>query len=347
MAGIGKRLAIGLGVVVVAGAAAAYGAYYWTEGRFEIGTNDAYVQADSTVVAPKVSGYIDAVDVADNQHVGAGQMLASIDDRDYRTALEQAEADVGTASADIHNIDAEMARQGSVVAQAAAAITVDQAALTFARDDQVRYADLRLNGAGTAQRAQEANADLSEKTALLGRDQAGLEAARQQIPVLAANREKAVATLGHYQAVAQQAALNLGYTRLTAPIAGTVGNRSLRVGQYVQAGTALMALVPLKNVYIVANFKETQLTRIREGQPVGIVVDSFPDQILHGKVDSISPASGLEFALLPPDNATGNFTKIVQRIPVKIVIDPRDPLIGLLRPGMSVEATVDTKGFKG
>jgi membrane fusion protein (multidrug efflux system) len=346
MAGIGKRVAIGLGAVVLVGAAVAYGAYYWTEGRFEIATNDAYVKADYTIVAPKVPGYLAAVLVADNQHVAAGQVLARIDDRDYRTSLDQAEADVATAAADIRNFDAELLRQNAVVAEAAAAITVDQAALQFSRGDQLRYAALRVDGAGTAQRAQAADADLREKSATITRDEAALEAARGQTLVLAAGREKAAATLGHYRAVAQQAALNLGYTELKAPIAGTVGDRSLRVGQYVQAGTALMALVPLKAVYVVANFKETQLTRIRAGQPVTIAVDSFPDKVLHGRVDSVAPASGLEFALLPPDNATGNFTKIVQRVPVRIVLDPKDPLIGLLRPGMSVEATVDTIGLK-
>ena len=198
------------------------------------------------------------------------------------------------------------------------------------------------SGYGTVQRAQQADATLREKTAQLQHGQSGLLAAQKKIDVLTTERAKAVAQLDHARAVAQQAALNLSYTVITAPVDGTVGARSLRVGQYVQAGTQLMAVVPLDAVYVVANFKETQLTHVRKGQPVDIRIDGFRGTRLSGHVDSLAPASGLEFALLPPDNATGNFTKIVQRIPVKIVLDEHG-LAGLLRPGMSVEPTIDTK----
>jgi membrane fusion protein (multidrug efflux system) len=198
------------------------------------------------------------------------------------------------------------------------------------------------SGSGTIQRAQQTDAALRAQTAQLQQGKSGLLAANKKIEVLATERAKAIAQLDHARAVEQQAALNLSYTRITAPVEGTVGARSLRVGQYVQAGTQLMAVVPLDQVYVVANFKETQLTHVRSGQPVELKVDSFHDTKLKGHVDSLSPASGLEFALLPPDNATGNFTKIVQRVPVKIVLDDRN-LNGLLRPGMSAVPTVDTK----
>ena len=183
---------------------------------------------------------------------------------------------------------------------------------------------------------------LREKTAQLQHGKSGLLAAQKKIDVLTTERAKAMAQLDHARAVEQQAALNLSYTRITAPVDGTVGARTLRVGQFVQAGTQLMAVVPLDAVYVVANFKETQLTYVRNGQPVEVRIDSFHGTKLKGHVDSLSPASGLEFALLPPDNATGNFTKIVQRVPVKIVLDDHS-LTGLLRPGMSAEPTVNTK----
>jgi membrane fusion protein (multidrug efflux system) len=295
-------------------------------------------------VAPKVSGYVADVLVQDNETVSAGQVLARIDDRDFRTALDQAQADVAAAGAAVRNLDAQIVLQRSVIDQEQAATGATEATLAFAQEDHARYQDLRKTGAGTVQRAQQADATLRETTAELQRDQATLVAARAKVDVLATERAKALAQRDRSRAVAHQAELNLSYATITAPVAGTVGARSLRVGQYVQAGTQLMAVVPLNAVYVVANFKETQLTNVRDGQPVEIVVDGFPGIALEGHVDSLSPASGLEFALLPPDNATGNFTKIVQRVPVKIVLDD-NALAGLLRPGMSVEPTVDTKAM--
>ena len=193
------------------------------------------------------------------------------------------------------------------------------------------------------QNAQQATADIREKEATLEHDTTGVGAAKKQIGVLEAQLAQANAALAQQQAIEHQAELNLSYTTITAPVDGTVGVRTLRVGEYVQAGTQLMAVVPLQAVYITANYKETQLTDVRPGQPVSIDVDTFPGTTVHGYVDSLAPASGEEFALLPPDNATGNFTKIVQRIPVKIDIDKNDPLFGRLRPGMSVEPTIDTR----
>ncbi|MDR6289832.1 MULTISPECIES: HlyD family secretion protein [Inquilinus] len=337
-----KLLLIPLGVVVLAGAAW-FGWNYWTVGRFQESTDDAYVKADSTIIAPKVSGYLAEVLVADNQAVTAGQPLARIDDRDYAVALDQAKADVAAAQADIANAEAAIQQQGAAIDQARATTVVDQANLTFAQQQYDRYTALADRGNGSVQQAQQMAANIESAKATLQRDQAAVTASEKQLDVLRAQRDKANATLKHDQAVQGQAELNVSYTTITAPLAGTVGNRTLRVGQYVQAGTQLMAVVPLSETYVVANFKETQLTDVHRGQPVDISVDTFPDAAIKGHVDSLAPASGQEFALLPPDNATGNFTKIVQRIPVKVVLDRNDPLAGELRPGMSVIATIDTK----
>jgi membrane fusion protein (multidrug efflux system) len=275
--------------------------------------------------------------------VKAGQVLARIDDRDFRVALDQARAEVATAKAVIRNLDAQIAQQRSVIDQEKADIASAEASLSFASADNTRYDNLMKTGYGTVQRAQLAETALREKTATLQKNQAGLIVAERKIDVLASERGKALAQREHALAVQRQAELNLSYTSIAAPVDGTIGARSLRVGQYVQAGTALMAVVPLDAVYIVANYKETQLAGVRPGQKVTIEIDTFPGKVLQGHVDSVSPASGLEFALLPPDNATGNFTKIVQRVPVRIAFDDTG-LTGLLRPGMSAQPTIDTSG---
>jgi membrane fusion protein (multidrug efflux system) len=319
------------------------GAHYYQTGRFMISTDDAYLKADSTTISPKVSGYIGSVLVEDNQTVEAGAVLARIDDRDFQTALSQAEADVDTAQADIAGIDARIQLQQAMVGQAEANLAADKAALDFAGQERNRYQALLKTGYGTVQRAQSTEADLRSKTALLARDQAGLSAARHQIDVLQADRNRAGTVLEQKNAALDQARHNLDYTVIRAPIDGTVGARSVRPGQYVQAGTQLMAVVPLQSVYVVANFKETQLARMNERQRVTVSVDGLGGAKIQGSIDSLSPASGQEFSLLPPDNATGNFTKIVQRVPVKIVLDVDQPFAGRLRPGMSVTAVVDTR----
>jgi membrane fusion protein, multidrug efflux system len=337
-----KRAALALALALGVAAAADFGYGYLTTGRYLETTDDAYVKADSTIVAPKVSGYIAEVLVSDNEKVAAGQLLARIDDRDFRTALAQAKADVAASDAAVRNLDAQIELQQPIIQQQAAEVDAAEANLQFAQEERGRYDVLMKSGSGTVQRAQQTDAALRAQTAQLQQGKAGLAAANKRIDVLATDRAKAVAQLDHARAVEAQAALNLSYTEITAPVAGSVGARSLRVGQFVQAGTQLMAVVPLDAVYVVANFKETQLTHVRNGQPVELRIDSFHGTTLKGHVDSLSPASGLEFALLPPDNATGNFTKIVQRVPVKIVLDEHN-LNGLLRPGMSAEPTVDTK----
>ncbi len=337
-----RRSVFALALLATAGAAGRYGYDYWTTGRFQVSTDDAYVKADYTTIAPKVSGYIADVLVDDNAPVRAGQVLARIDDRDFRAALDQAKANVAAAEAAIGNFDAQLSLQQAEIAEAKAAVGGTEASLAFARTDAARYRDLVRTGSGTLQKAQQTEADWDQIAAHLLGEQAAVTAAERKIGVLTTARAQAVAEAERTQAALRQAELNLGYTKIVAPIDGTIGARTLRVGQYVAAGTPLMAVVPLQSAYVVANFKETQLTRVRNGQPVEIAVDGFPGMSIKGHVDSVSPASGLEFALLPPDNATGNFTKIVQRIPVKIALDDA-AMAGLLRSGMSVEPTIDTR----
>jgi membrane fusion protein (multidrug efflux system) len=323
--------------------AAAYGKYYWTTGRFLVSTDDAYVQAHSVLISPKVSGYLSEAPVDDNQVIKAGEVLARIDPRDYQTALDQARANVAAARASIDTLNQQIAEQKLVVEQDLHQVASDRAALVYSQQNFQRYTELAKDGWAPVQRAQQVQADIREKSATVQQDNAIIAAAEKQIGVLEAQLAQANATLAQQQAIERQGELDLSYTTITAPVDGAVGVRTLRVGEYVQAGTQLMAVVPLQAVYITANYEETQLTDVRPGQPVTLAVDTFPGKTVHGRVDSLAPASGQEFALLPPDNATGNFTKIVQRIPVKIVLDADDPLANLLRPGMSVEPTIDTR----
>ncbi|HEY5225671.1 MAG TPA: HlyD family secretion protein [Methylovirgula sp.] len=341
-----RVLLAGVAVLGLVGAVH-FGWNYWTIGRFEIATDDAYVQADNTTIAPKVSGYVAAVLVGDNEPVKAGQPLARIDDRDFKAALDQAKADVAAAIATVAAKAATLDTQRSVITAARATVDVDQAKLNFAEAENSRYSQLAKTGYGSVQNAQHAASGIAEARASVARDDAALTTAEKQITLLKAELAQAQAMLVHSKALREQAELNLSYTTIVSPVAGVVGERTLRIGQYVQAGTQLMAVVPLAATYIVANYKETQLTDVRAGQKVDVAVDMFPGVMLHGHVDSIAPASGQEFALLPPDNATGNFTKVVQRIPVKIILDRDSSLATVLRPGMSVSPSIETKETKG
>jgi membrane fusion protein (multidrug efflux system) len=335
---IKRILMAGTAVALLAGVAW-YGWDYWTVGRFLVSTDDAYVKADNTTIAPKVSGYLSEVLAGDNERVAAGQVLARIDDRDFKVALEQAKADVAAAEAAVVSKRAQLEVQQAVIAAAKATIEVDTATQTFASQENKRYTDLAATGYGSVQNAQSAQSRNAGAQAAILRDTANLASALKQVELLKAEIAQATAATARASALQRQAELNLGYTTITAPIDGIVGNRTLRTGQFVQAGTQLMSLVPATGAYVVANFKETQLTAVRKGQPVDIAVDMFPGQMVHGHVDSLAPASGQEFALLPPDNATGNFTKVVQRIPVKIALDMTSID---LRPGMSVIPTIET-----
>jgi membrane fusion protein (multidrug efflux system) len=332
-------LAAGLSLIL----AGLYGDYWWNTGRFLVTTDDAYVDAHSALIAPQVSGYIIAVPVGDNQRVHAGQLLARIDPRLYQAALDQARANVLAARASIDTLHQQIAQQKLVVEQDRQRVASDHAALVYSQQNFVRYTQLAKDSWGTVQDAQQATANIRETAAALQRDTTGVAAGKKQIAVYQAERAQAKATLAQQQAVEKQAELNRGYTTIVAPFDGIVGVRTVTLGLYVEPGAQLMTVVPLRRVYITANYKETDLTDVRPGQPVTIDVDTFPGDTVHGFVESLAPASGEQFALLPPDNATGNFTKIVQRIPVKIAIDKNDPLLGTLRPGMSVEPTIDTK----
>jgi membrane fusion protein (multidrug efflux system) len=338
-----RRLMYGAAAIAIIAVAGYYGHDYWQNGRFEVSTDDAYVQADNSAIAPKISGYLAEVLVGDNQVVKAGQPLAHIDDRDFRAALDQAKADVAAAQATIEAEQASLDIQQSTIAAARATLDVDKANETFAEQNNKRYASLASNGYAAVQTAQQAASQIAAAQAAIVRDTAALDGAVKQVALLKAEIAQAAAALAKSQAIQHQAELNLSYTTIIAPVDGTVGNRTLRIGQYVQAGTQLMSLVPTNAAYVVANYKETQLTDVHPGQPVDIEVDMFPGKIYHGHVDSLAPASGQEFALLPPDNATGNFTKVVQRIPVRIALDAQTMDSGDLRPGMSVEPSINTK----
>jgi membrane fusion protein, multidrug efflux system len=332
-----------LGVLSLA-AASAWGVRFWTVGRFVESTDDAYVKADSTTVAPKVSGYISRVLVDDNQPVKAGQVLAQIDDRDLQTALREANANLAAATAVVANLAAQLTAQDYLIREAQADLQVAQTAAALAKRNDARRREMAKVGFGSDEQSDEATTDFQRKTVSVARAEAALASARQQVEVLQTQRQLAEAQRLRAVANQYQAELNVGYATFRAAIDGTVGARSVRVGQFVQAGTQLMEIVPLRETYVVANFKETQLTRMRPGQAAHLTIDAFPGDTLSAHVASLAPASGLEFALLPPDNATGNFTKIVQRVPIKVLIDEPGKLAGRLRPGMSVYVSVDTRG---
>ena len=303
-------------------------------------TNDAYVEADFTLVAPRVAGQISGVFVDDNQSVKAGQLLVRIDDRDFKAALMSAEADVTAAKASVANYDAEIVQQPSRVDQARATLRSDDAAIEFARQNATRYQNLSVSGAGTTQEQQHASSSLAEELAQQAHDRAALLTTEQNLDILRTERAKAAGALAHSAAELEQAKLNLSYTEIHAPVDGKVGRRSVRVGAYITVGEPLLAIVPLSEAYVVANFQENQLTHMRPGQTVRIKVDTFPGVVIHGHLDSLAPATGLSFAPIAPDNATGNFTKIVQRVPVKITIDRGQQAASRLSVGLSVEAKV-------
>jgi membrane fusion protein (multidrug efflux system) len=330
-------LAVGMALAVVAGGG---GFLYWDYAQRFQSTDDAFIAARQFGVSPKVAGYIAAVLVNDNHHVAAGDVIARLDDRDYRIALEQAEAQVAAAQASIENIDAQIAVQQAQIAASQAQVNQTQAALVFAQQQATRYERLSQTGAGTMESAQQYASQLRQQEAALASAQASLNVAQRQVESLKAQRSNAVASLKQADAQRDQAELNLSYTVITAAQPGRVVSLSAAVGQYAQPGTSLTMFVP-DQIWVTANFKETQLDAMLPGQPVSISIDAYPTHTLHGHVDSVQPGSGTAFSLLPAENATGNYVKIVQRVPVKIVID--QPLSDVaLGPGMSVVPQVRT-----
>ena len=309
--------------------------------RPDVWTDDAYVRVHYATVSPRVSGQVAAVHVDDNQPVRAGQVLVTLDPRDFETAVASAEAVLARDTAQVGNTTANVARQPSLITEQEASVASAQARLSFSQTDQRRYNNLAATGAGTTQQNQQADTTLRQDRASLQGAQAALEATRQQMEILRAQKSAAEGTVKADQAQLDQARLNLSYTRIVAPMDGMVGERSVQVGNYVGPGTTLMTVVPLDQVYILANYREVDLRHVRPGQRVTVHVDAYNID-LDGVVNSVPPASGAVFAPIQPSNATGNFTKIVQRLPVKIVVSPGQPAAKLLRVGFSVETTIHT-----
>jgi membrane fusion protein (multidrug efflux system) len=333
---VGVAAVVALGVLVYLLAPGLFGK------RTQQNTNDAFVSADFTLVVPRVAGFIKEVLVEDNQQVKAGQLLALIDDRDLRAAAQAADAETLVARAQLQNARATLERQASVIAQAQATVVSAKAEMAFAEHELNRYNHLAGVGAGTVQNAQQARTRIDQATARLANVTAVLAAERKQVEILTAQRDAAEGGLKRAQATLEMASYELSYTRIVAPQDGMVGERAVRVGAYVTPGSKILAVVPLAQAYVVANFQETQLTDVQPGQDAQVRVDSLGGQALSGRVESIAPATGVTFASIKPDNATGNFTKVVQRIPVKIILDPGQALAERLRVGMSVEARIDT-----
>jgi membrane fusion protein, multidrug efflux system len=309
--------------------------------RPDVWTDDAYVMVHYATIAPRISGQVATVPVDDNDVVKTGQVLATLDPRDNETALASAEATVARDRSRLDEISATVSRQPSIIEEQQAAVAAARAKLTFAQDNARRYGNLAATGAGTTQEHQQADTTLAQAQASLDSADASLDAARRQLDVLRAQRSAAEAAIRADGAQLDQARLNLSYTWILAPIDGMVGERSVQVGNYVSPGTTLMTVVPLDQVYIEANYREVDLLHVRSGQPVTVHLDAY-NVDLKGTVESIPPASGAAFAPIAPNNATGNFTKIVQRLPVKIVVTPGQPLAKLLRVGLSVETTIHT-----
>ncbi|WP_311791140.1 MULTISPECIES: HlyD family secretion protein [Pantoea] len=306
-------------------------------------TNDAYVNADYTLVAPKVSGYIAEVKVQDNQQVKAGDVLATLDDRDYRVALESAEADLQVSQAKLLSSQAQLEQQQSAIEQSKATLAANQATAQYAGQNAERYNRLYKSGTVAADDQQKASSTQRSAAAAVRQSQAALLSAVKEIGVLQAAVRQAQADVAAAQASVDQARLNLSYTRIVAPVDGMVGQRAARVGAYVSAGTRLLAVVPLQQTYITANYLETQLSDVRQGQRVNITIDALPGKRFTGHVDSIAPATGATFSAISPDNATGNYTKVVQRLPVKIALDTNQPGLSLLRVGMSAIPEIEAE----
>ena len=329
-------------------ALAGMGGWYWWEVlRFRQSTDDAYIQSDVTVISPKVEGYIKKVKVADNQEVADGAILFVIDDRDFKAKLAQAEAVVATEEATIATYESRLKLQQAMIDQAAAVVRSTEADLARAQQDYKRYSTLMTSDFASRQRFEQAEADARKAEAALAKSRAALAGEQNQLAVLHSQQREEQAKLQQARANLQLAQNDLDNTVIRAPISGVAGNRAGQVGQYVKAGTQLLSLVPLSRLYVTANFKETPLTRMRPGQIAEVSVDAYPDQTLEGRVESFAPGSGAQFSLLPPDNATGNFTKIVQRVPVRVALPADSPLSGLLRPGLSVTVTINTRETGG
>ena len=338
-----KRLALaGVALAVLTGGAW-YGHDWWTTGRFIESTDDAYVGGNVTSLAPHVSGFVTDVLVIDNQRVQAGQVLIRLDRSDFQAALDHAAAVVSSRRASLDGLRAQYVLQQAVIRQQEADVASKAAQLNFSVQDAERYRSLALTAAGSRQDAQRSSSLEQQSHATVLAAAAALEASRQQLKVLEAGTAEAGANLAQAQADLQTAQLNLGYTEIRAPIDGYVGNRAAQVGAYVTAGAYLLAVSPSHGLWVDANFKEDQLTRMVEGDTATVVADVLPGHVFHGRVASVAPGTGAVFSVIPAENATGNFTKIVQRVPVRVVLDADDPDLPMLRPGLSTTTRVDIR----
>ncbi|MFQ1610131.1 HlyD family secretion protein [Aeromonas veronii] len=320
-----------------------FAGYWYLHGRYFESTDNAYLQSEVTGISSKLPGYIREVLVTDNQPVKAGQLIARLDDREYKTRVAEAEADLRLNQATAENLAATRTQQLSLIQQAEAKAASANAEQLRASQQVNRISQLNQRHYSSQDSLDEVRASLQVNQAQAREAQAALQAARERLLVLDAERKQNLAKLALSEAQLEQAKLELGYTELRAPADGIIGKRSLREGLYVQSGMQVASLVPLQQVWVEANFKETQLAHMQPGQKVEVVLDAYPDQPVEGIIDSLAPATGAKFALLPPENATGNFTKIVQRVPVKIRIPEPGPLAGKLLPGLSTEVIVDTR----
>jgi membrane fusion protein, multidrug efflux system len=334
-------------LLVLAGAlalgASGYGYYWWTFDRFFQETDDAYVGGDITPISPHISGFIAEIAVTDNQEVKAGQLLINLDDRDVRPAADHAEAVQQQQKAILGSLRAKYVLQQSSIQQAVADLDAKVAQADFAKVDAERYHTLAVTSSGSRQDEQRTYALDQQARATVASAQAGLAAAKQQLSVLDAEIAQANAAVEQAAADLQTARLNVSYAEIRSPIDGYIGNRAAQVGAYVSPGTYLLTVVPSHGLWVDANFKEDQLARMKPGQPANIIADTLPGHVFHGHLSSLAPATGAVFSVIPPENATGNFTKIVQRVPVRIALDDGDAILGGIRPGLSTIAMVDTR----
>ena len=336
-----KAMALLGAALLAAVGGGSYGYRWWTVGRFIETTDDAYAGGNVTPIAPHVAGFVAQIAVGDNQYVRAGQLLIRLDARDYQAALAHAEAVARERHATLAGLEARYAVQQTAIRQAAADLAAKQARATFADQDAVRYRDLALTSYGSRQNAERTSAADQEALSETKAAQEALAAARQRLSVLDANIAAARAGVAAANAEVTTAQLNLGYTEIRSPIDGYVGNRAVQVGAYVASGAYLLSVIPAQGLWVDANFKEDQLANMRPGQPATVVLDVLPGRVFRGHVQSLAPGTGAVFSVIPPENATGNFTKIVQRVPVRIALD--DAQFGELRPGLSTTVSVNTK----
>ena len=338
-----KRLGIYALLAAACIGAAWFGADWWKNGRFVQTTDDAYVGGDTTAISPHAAGFITDVLVTDNAHVAAGQLLIRLDARDYQAALDRARAALDARVAALASLHAQALLQQSMIRQAEADLQAKTARAAFTRIDGARYAILATTSAGSRQNAQRSHVADQEAAAATQAAEAALAASRQQLQVIDSHMVEAQASIDQARAEWRRASLDVGYTEIRSPMDGYVGNRAAHVGAFVAEGTYLLSIIPARGLWVDANFKEDQLAAMSPGQAATLTADAAPGRVFHGRVLSMAPGTGAVFSVIPPENATGNFTKIVQRVPVRIALDDAAATLSRLRPGISTVVSVNTK----